>query len=213
LIIKSINAIGLKYRFALEQAYGMSRGLSYERGCTLVIVETDEGITGVGEAWGASTHMVEQVKSFSHLFIGRNPFDREVILNQAYCSFYHLGQSGPHIAALSGIDQALWDIAGKATGQPIYRLLGGQSRTKIMAYASTGYITPSLKPDDLRLQIEKAVELGFRALKIKIGLGPREDRERVRLVREIAGDVLLMFDANGNYTRESALKCADPEMR
>jgi D-galactarolactone cycloisomerase len=209
LIIKSIEAIGLKYQFEQNHAYGMARGLSSERGSTLVVVETDEGITGVGEAWGAGPHIIEQLKTLSNLFVGRNPFDREVILNKAFCSLYHLGLSGAHISALSGIDQALWDVIGKSTGQPVYNLLGGKSRDEIMAYASTGYITPSLKLDDLRPQIEKAVEMGFRALKIKIGIGPKEDRERVKLTREIAGDdVLLLVDANGNYTRESALRCA-----
>jgi D-galactarolactone cycloisomerase len=123
-------------------------------------------------------------------------------------ALYHMGQSGSHISALSGIDQALWDVIGQATGQSVSKLLGGKSREEMMAYASTGYITRSLKTEDLRTQIEKAVELGFKAVKIKIGINPKVDRERVKLTREIVGkDVLLLVDANGNYTRESALRC------
>ena len=208
--IKSVEAITLKYEIGEDQAYGMARGLASERGATLVIVHSDEGISGLGEAWGAAKATTEHVRNLAQVYLGQDPFDREIILRRTLSSLYHLGQSGPHIAALSGIDMALWDMIGKATGRPVSSLLGGRSRNKIMAYASTGYITKKDDEREFASQIEKAVEAGFKAIKIKIGISPEIDRQRVQITRRIAGeDTLLMVDANGNYKRDSALRCAN----
>lgn len=207
--IKSIQAFGVKYRFGKESAYGMSRGVVSERGSTLVKIETDEGITGLGEIWGNGEYIIEYIRSLSSFYINQDPFDREILLIKTYDQLYHLGKSGVFVSILSGIDMALWDIIGKATGQPVYKLLGGKSRDKIMAYASSGYITLNSPLESLARQAEQAAEQGYHAIKIKIGVNPEQDRERVRLTRDIVGkDVLILIDANGNYKRDSALKCA-----
>ncbi|WP_102348929.1 mandelate racemase/muconate lactonizing enzyme family protein [Bacillus sp. Marseille-P3661] len=205
--ITNIDVVNLKYN--VDAPYGMSRGLITSRGSTLVIVKTDEGLIGLGETWGGGSPSVEHVKQVSSFFINKDPFDRELLFKKSMNSLYHLGHGGLHIAALSGIDMALWDIIGKACNKPIAKLLGGQSRNKIMAYASTGYLSETSSTKELANQIEYAMEQGFKAVKIKIGVNPEFDRERVKLTRQIAGDdVLILVDANGNYKRDSALKCA-----
>lgn len=205
--ITKIEAISLKHNVGAP--YGMSRGLINARSSTIVVVSTDEGIIGVGETWGGGATSVEQIKQVSSFYIGQDPFDRELLFKKAMDSLYHLGHGGLHIAALSGIDMALWDLIGKACNQPISKLLGGKSRDKIMAYASTGYLSESSSLNELSGQIEHAMEQGFKAVKIKIGVNPEFDRERVKLTRQIVGDdVLILVDANGNYKRDSALKCA-----
>ncbi|EKN63446.1 mandelate racemase/muconate lactonizing enzyme family protein [Schinkia azotoformans] len=205
--ITEIEAFNLKYD--VEYPYGMSRGLVSSRGSTIIIVKTDEGIVGFGETWGGGTPSLEHIKQVSSLYIGQDPFDRDILFKKCMDSLYHLGHGGLHIAALSGIDLALWDIIGKACNQSVSKLLGGQSRNKIMAYASTGYLSETSSLKELSDQIENAMELGFKAVKIKIGKSPESDRERVKLTRQITGEgVLILVDANGNYKRDSAYKSA-----
>jgi D-galactarolactone cycloisomerase len=205
--IVKIEAVNLKYD--VDSPYGMARGLITSRGSTLVVVKTDEGLIGIGETWGGGSPSVEHINQVSSFYQDQDPFDRDILLKKAMNSMYHLGFGGLHIAALGGIDMALWDLMGKSCNQPVSKLLGGKSRDKIMAYASTGYITETSSPLELSKQIENAMELGFKAVKIKIGINPESDRERVKLTRKIAGkDVLILVDSNGNYKRESALKSA-----
>lgn len=205
--ITKIETLNLKYD--VDAPYGMARGLITSRSSNIVVVKTDEGLIGVGETWGGGTPSIEHIKQVSTFYIGQDPFDRDILLKKSMNSLYHLGYGGLHIAALGGIDMALWDLMGKRCNQPVTKLLGGKSRDKIMAYASTGYITESSTSKELSDQIEHAMELGFKAVKIKIGMNPESDRERVKLTRQIAGkDVLILVDANGNYNRNSALKSA-----
>ena len=100
--------------------------------------------------------------------------------------------------AMSGLDQALWDIRGKAVGWPLYRLLGGVSRP-IPAYAggvSLGYQPPAELVDEAR----PLIEMGYKALKLRIGDTPQRDIERVAAVRKAFGDELIILtDANTGY--------------
>jgi L-rhamnonate dehydratase len=105
----------------------------------------------------------------------------------------NLGRKGLAIEALSAIDIALWDIVGKATGQPVYNLLGGRTRSAIRAYASQCYAREDL--DALAAEARGYVDDGYTAVKMRFGYGPQDgrrgmlrNRELVRTVREAVGD-------------------------
>jgi D-galactarolactone cycloisomerase len=115
---------------------------------------------------------------------------------------------------LSGVDVAIWDIVGKALGQPVFRLLGGSPTLEVPAYATGLYYSrtdteQALLSARLR-ELGGYLEQGFRAVKMKIGgLPERDDLEQVERVRDAAGpDVLLMVDANQVYDREEAKRMA-----
>ena len=100
---------------------------------------TPEGLIGWGECLGHADINAATVKSMAAMIIGRNPLDIEPIWLETYNQFRDQGQRGPIHTALSGIDIALWDIAGKHYNAPIYQLMGGAYRTEIPAYATGGF--------------------------------------------------------------------------
>ena len=207
--IRSIDAIPLAYPLP-GGAYGSARGLVAARATCLVRVETDEGLAGYGEAFGPPLVMVAHLRELAPIFLGKDPFDHEQLWSQATNGRYHWGRTGIHIAALSGLEVACWDLMGKAVGLPIAKLMGGRHRDTVTAYASTGYFSED--PDGYRRLIEAAAAEGFRLIKIKCGHGIASDLERIDLVYEIAGsDAGVMVDLNGNYTADLALQLA-PEL-
>jgi L-alanine-DL-glutamate epimerase-like enolase superfamily enzyme len=113
------------------------------------------------------------------------------------------------IAALSGLDIALWDILGQACGRPLYQVLGG-ARDRLRAYASGGFYTDKKGKKKLAAEMASYVEEGYRAVKMKIGgLPMRDDLERIREVRMAIGpEVELMVDANCAYTPKQAMAMA-----
>lgn len=206
--IRAITAIPLRY--TPSTPYGSARGMVNARACCLVRLEASEGQVGYGEAFGPPLVVAAQVEELAPLFIGADPFDRERIWSMATNGRYHWGRGGIHLAALSGLEIACWDLMGHITGLPIAKLLGGWNRDDVLAYASTGYFTPNA--GGFRASIERAATEGFRHIKIKCGDGIRDDLERIDLVYEIAGnDAKVLVDLNGNYSADLALELA-PEL-
>ncbi len=197
--------------YPLDEELGYSQQYYTSRTTHLVEVSTDQGITGWGECFGggnvalANRVIVEQV--IQPMITGMNPLEREVIWHKVYNLLRDHGQKGMPIQSLSGVDIALWDIAGKMLDQPVYQLLGGAFRETIPVY---GYGMMLQRVPDLAARFaEESASIagrGFRALKMKIGLGPEKDVELVRAVREAVGpDVKLMVDANHAYTAREAI--------
>ena len=195
----------------VERPFTSSRGWLYKtRGSCIVEIETQDGITGWGECYGPSAVAKAFIDTqFAPRILGRDAFDVEVIWEDLYNRIKDYGTTGMAISALSGIDIALWDIIGKATGKPIHKLIGGAHRTEVTAYATGLYFI------DMDRLVEEAVEEaqqfaaeGFQAIKMKIGLGdPRLDIRRVAAVREAIGDgVRLMVDANHCFTVPQAIR-------
>lgn len=195
----------------VEKPFVSARGWRYTtRSSCVVEIETDAGITGWGECYGpAAVNKALIETQYAPRVVGRDPFDVEVVWEDLYNRIKDYGAQGFSITALSGIDIALWDIMGRATGQPIHKLIGGAHRTEIMAYATGLYFI------DMDRLVEEAVEEaqgyvadGFRAIKMKIGLGdPALDLKRVRAVREAIGpDVKLAVDANHCFTVPQAIQ-------
>lgn len=179
----------------------------------IVRVTTDNGLTGLGAIGLGSQAMAEAVeKLLAPLVLGRNPFDVELIWEMMYRSTLNIGRKGLILEAISGIDIALWDILGKATGQPVYNLLGGRTREKIRAYASALYADEDL--DRLASAARKYVAEGFTAVKMRFGYGPQDGRagmrKNVELVRTVRGaigeDVDLMADAYMGWTTQYAIE-------
>ena len=199
-------------QYDLDEEIGYSQQYYTRRTAHLVEVNTDEGITGWGECFGpgnvalANKTIVERV--IAPLIKGADPFDRERLWHHVYNLLRDHGQKGMPIQALSGVDIALWDIVGKATGHPLYKLVGGRCRERVLVY---GYGMMLRRDNDLarRFAVE-ATEIeahGFRAVKMKVGLGPREDIRLVEAVRGAIRDTtLLMVDANHCYTTTDALE-------
>jgi len=170
----------------------------------LVKVYTDEGIIGYGEAASfggpmiTTKTMIEQ--ELKPYFIEKDPFRVELLWDQVFHGTIQHGRKGVVIAALSGIDIALWDIIGKVTNQPLYKLLGGY-RDQVQAYASSGFYSEGRTNAKLCKDMESYVEAGFKTLKMKVGgMSPREDLQRVIDVRKTIGeDIELAVDANSNW--------------
>ena len=113
------------------------------------------------------------------------------------------------MAAIAGIDIALWDIKGKAAGLPVYRLLGGESRP-IFTYATGGYYRPDATNADYGAELARFLDLGYRAVKLKTGAGTvAEEAERIGAVRDAIGDEpLLMLDMNAAYDLPDCIEFA-----
>lgn len=170
----------------------------------VVKVHTDEGLIGLGEI-DSSPFVAQSVidAPVSHkissglrgVLIGQDPCEIERLWDLMYQASIYYGRRGVAIHALSGLDIALWDIVGQATGQPIYRLLGGQYRDRVKAYAST--LMPD-SPAEVRRVVSSCVDNGFRAVKLgwgPLGQDPAQDVALVAAAREAAGpDVDLMID-------------------
>lgn len=195
----------------VERPFTSSRGWLYTtRNTCLVEIETDDGVVGWGECYGPSAVARAFIESqLAGQIIGRDPFDVEVIWEHLYNRIKDYGQTGMAIAAISGIDIALWDIIGKVCGKPVHKLIGGAFRQDVQAYATGLYfIDMDRVVEESVEEAEKFVSQGFRAIKMKIGLGSlKKDIDRVAAVREAIGpDVRLMVDANHCYSVPNAIR-------
>ena len=203
--ITDITAIGLEHDLGADNAYGMARGMTSVRNMTLIQVETDAGITGYGEAWGPCPMVAASLEVARPYFLGREIYDREQAPSALTNQRYHLGIQNTVTAVLGGINMALYDAIGKLHELPLYKLLGGLNADRVPAYASDGYFAVN-PANGLEEQMLGFRDHGFPGVKIKIGESPARDAERVALARRVLGpDILLMVDANGNYTVDQAL--------
>src|SRR5258708_21380903 len=138
----------------------------------LVRVDTDGGITGWGESFGhrifpATRAAIDTV--LGPMCVGRDPTQIAAIHDDLQRQLHGIGRNGPTIYALSGIDIALWDIAGKVAGLPLYRLLGGGTRADLPAYAS---LLRYGRADAVAFYTEQALERGYRDIKLHEITGP-----------------------------------------
>jgi L-alanine-DL-glutamate epimerase-like enolase superfamily enzyme len=174
----------------------------------LVKIETDEGITGWGEAfphrvWKAVRSLIETL--VAPACIGADPADIAGLMKMLIYRVHGIGRAGPVMYALSGVDTALWDILGKVKNQPIYKLLGGAQRDKIPAYASL------LKYNDTAVVVrttQEALDRGYRDIKVH-ETGREEITAAAKLVRQ-RSRTALMVDVNAPWTLQEALAAVQP---
>lgn len=187
-------------RHPLSKPFGFSQWWFDARTCCLVRIDTDEGLSGYGECYGPPEGIKALIDSLyaPQFLLGADPFDNEVLWERIYNRMRDYGQKGLPIAALSGVDIALWDLKGRATGLPVAKLLGGVFRERVEAYATGMYFTEASDlPAALAAEAAGYVAEGFRAVKMKVGLGFDADRANILAVRDAIGPrVALMADAN-----------------
>ncbi|QLG28193.1 mandelate racemase/muconate lactonizing enzyme family protein [Halorarum halophilum] len=192
----------------LDEPLGVSRGRETDiRSAAFVVVETDAGITGIGEGVGPEPYIVERIVEgkYAPRLIGEDPLDVERLWGAMLTDDLYWDRKGQGVAAASGVDIALWDIAGKYHEEPVYRLLGGDAdgSGRLEAYAS------DLFWDDPDVMADRAagyVDRGFSAVKTHLGRGVDADEERVAAIRDAIGDAALMVDMNCGYDRADALR-------
>jgi L-alanine-DL-glutamate epimerase-like enolase superfamily enzyme len=176
-------------------------------GLGLVKIHTDEGTLGVGVS--ATNGIVQAtVEHLKPELIGEDPIDVERIWHKMWVPKL-VGRRGLTTRAIAGIDIALWDLRAKVAGMPLYKLLGGY-RNRMPTYVAGGYYEEGKGLKELQQEMLDNVELGAKAVKMKIGAVPiREDVERVKAVREAIGpDVSLLVDANCAYRAYEAVQIA-----
>jgi L-alanine-DL-glutamate epimerase-like enolase superfamily enzyme len=226
--IRDVRTISVEYtlpRPVFDANYTMA-----SKPALLVEVETDTGLLGLGEAahFGGplvSTATVIEQELRPHL-LGQDPRETERLWELLHRRAYKHARGGIVIAAISGVDIALWDLRGKLAGMPLWRLLGGYRR-RVPAYATGGFYAEGKGVRELADEMRAYCRHGFRAVKLKVGrnsgiegsplramadrgvceVSLAEDLARVRAVREAIGpDVRLMVDANGAWDVPTAVR-------
>src|SRR5262247_1309751 len=179
-------------------------------GWLVVEVFTDAGLVGIGNA-ALSPRVTKRVIDLylKPLLLGKDPFDTEFLWQHMYRQTMAFGRKGIGMVAISAVDIAIWDVLGKGAGQPVFKLLGGRTKSRIPVYASHLY---SQKLDDLAAEAGAYKEAGYLAMKLRFGWGPvdgaagmERNIELVKTVRAVIGYELdLMADAYMGWTLDYA---------
>jgi len=205
--ITAIEAIVLRIPYSSggskdTQAWGGKAWLTAD--ALLVKITTDQGLTGWGEAFGynaipATKAAIEQM--IAPMCIGRDPGELETLMLELQQKLHIFGRGGPVIYGLSGVDIALWDIAGKAAAKPVHSLFGACRAPRLPCYASLIRYTD---PKVVAANVERAVGQGFRHIKLhEVEVAP------TRAAREAAGDAVdIMLDVNCPWSVAEAVDMA-----
>lgn len=179
-------------------------------GWLIVEIFTDSGHVGIGNAALAPRIAKEIIDVYlKPLLLGKDPFDTEFLWQHMYRQTMAFGRKGIGMVAISAVDIALWDILGKATQQPVFKLLGGRTKRKIPVYASKLY---SQKLENLAAEANEYKSQGYKAMKMRFGWGPvdgaagmQRNVELLKTLREVIGyEIDLMADAYMGWTLDYA---------
>jgi len=205
--VRALSVRGLQFAMPAGKSYGNSRAMGFTPRSNIIELETDEGVTGIGEAAGSPLVVREYLKMLAPYFIGRSVFDFDAIATHLSNKLYHSGVQNAVTGCMAGINVALYDAIGKTFNVRVCDLLGGCVSTRLPVYASTGYFSddPDNRYEDMLAKVKRTGK--FLGAKIKIGRGVKSDLERVLMARAILGDdLLLIVDMNGSYTPDVALE-------
>lgn len=199
--IARVDSISIKVPFSFGGApTGFGGRVWTTNNILLVKVETDNGITGWGEAfcYGCTDAVQAALQSMiAPIVVGRDAADIARLSYDLQQTLHLFGRYGITMFALSGLDIALWDIAGKSAGLPLHRLLGGTGGKPLPAYAS---LLKYRDPERVGARSKLAVQQGYRHIKLH-----ETEEPEVRAAREAAGDdVAIMVDTNCPWTPEQA---------
>jgi L-alanine-DL-glutamate epimerase-like enolase superfamily enzyme len=179
-------------------------------GWLIVEIFTDSGHVGIGNAALSPRITKQTIDTYlKPILIGKDPFDTEFLWQHMYRLTMAFGRKGIGMVAISAVDIAIWDLLGKATNQPVFRLLGGRTKKKIPVYASRLYSQPL---DKLAKEAQLYKDQGYKAMKLRFGWGPADGAagmqrnvELLRTVRAIIGyEIDLMADAYMGWTLDYA---------
>lgn len=189
-------------------APAVSPGPTDARGAGIVLLQTEDGIEGLGETWGPGTVARACLDLVRPLFIGTSVFAQHGVAQKILARPDHRALQTPLVALLGGIDVAAHDAMGKLLGRSVADLIGGRQRERVPVYASGGYFSADADQDlALEAQLDAVRHHRFGAFKIRIGRSPTDDLMRVRMARRLIGEApLLAVDAGGTYTADLALQ-------
>lgn len=221
--ISNVSTMLLSVPIPEQRRWRSDFGVNRKLDAAIVVVETDEGLIGYGEAKGSPLVIRAIVESrLKPLLVGEDPSRIAYLWEKMYSGsrlplalkygrpYQGHNVKGETMCAISGVDVALWDIAGKTFGVPIYKLLGGGVRSRIRAYGSGGWAGPGAAAAELQSYVER----GFTAVKMRVGGLDDEDFParsiaRVEEVRAAVGPkVDIMLDAHGALTSNQASRLA-----
>lgn len=189
----------------LEKAQRTSQGDYPAIELVVVEVETSDGLIGFGEGLarrGAAGYARLIDELLAPRLLGRDPADRRALWKVMRAALS--GRPGGQLVeAIAAVDIALWDIAGKAAGEPVHKLLGGMGRERVPAYASS---INWLDDATVEAEVAAALRAGFREIKVKLGHPLKDAIARARFIRKLAGDdIALYVDANWAYDVDDAM--------
>ena len=180
----------------------------------VVRIITDDGVVGTGQTSPYMADITVDVlhKMVAPFFLGQDPWQLERLVEK--CLAHHYKFHGSFLCrALCGVDTALWDLLGKVTGQPVYKLLGGAARQEVPMYASS--MSRKITPEQEAQRLADLVSSqGFRGVKVRIGqvmgqdtdAAPRRTEQMIPLIREALGeDLTIRADANGGFSVPRAI--------
>ena len=153
----------------------------------IIEIQTDEQINGLGMVGGGKGKLACPIieEQFKKILLGRDPFEIELLWEQMFQASQFYGRKGAVIEVMSGIDIALWDLVGKALGQPVYKLVGGRTKEKIPVYV-TGNLT------------ERHLQEGFRDVKLALPHGPADGKEGLRKNVELVEKTRILIGPDGD---------------
>jgi L-alanine-DL-glutamate epimerase-like enolase superfamily enzyme len=201
--IESVEVCTVRVPLNVATSFATRRVLS--RDYALARIRTDDGATGIGFCYGGSSAgtliSLAICDLLGPLIIGQDSHSVELLWERMYQEALLQGRAGAVIRALSVLDIALWDRNARASNLPLYKYLGAYRIGSVPAYASGGYYLTGKTPQLLGEELASYVQMGFRAVKMKVGLlNEREEEARICAAREAIGpDVLLMLDANNAW--------------
>lgn len=217
--IANVEAYWLRCPIPEKKQHRSDYGLLTNFDMTLIVVTTEDGLKGFGEAKaavGSSGVCASIVTCVEHelkpILMGQDARNINELWERMYNGvrdhyalkrgrvFPILGRRGLTVSAISGVDMALWDLLGKSLGVPVMQLLGGACRPSMEAYASGGWAGS----DQIGEQLQSYVDKGFKAIKMRVGVMDETvdySIERVRAARKALGpDIKIMTDAHGTFS-------------
>ena len=170
---------------------------------SLIVVHTDEGVTGLGETYtGIFAPLAVRgiVEALEPLLVGEDPTEVARLYHKMYSKTLFWARVGAGLSTIGAIETALWDILGKVRGLPVHALLGGAVHSRLPIYASGGLEKPL---EETVEEMRRYRAEGFRAVKVRIGMGFARDLRKMQTVREALGDEIdLMVDAVQGHNPE-----------
>ncbi len=193
----------------LDKPFGFSQWSYSERSVLVIEIITDTGLSGWGECYGPAEVIQSAVTHYyGPRIIGMDALSNDVIWQHMWRSSLDFARGGVMMAAMSGIDMALWDLKGKVLDSSISELMGGQQRDAVPCYATGMYFEDLPEAELLESLIREArayVDDGFKAMKIKVGKNPDFDKKLIVAMRKALPETSLMADSNHAYDLPEAI--------